>query len=172
MVFISTHIAAFLVDTGLNVSVGSTVLALIGLFNIFGTLAAGYLGGKYSKPKLLTAIYLARALAISLFLIFPITPITAYIFAAAMGLLWLSTVPLTNGAVATMFGVKNMSLLGGIVFFAHQVGSFLGGWLGGAVFDQLGSYDVAWGFAIGLSLIAALVNLPIKDAPVQARVAA
>lgn len=171
VVFISTHIAAFLVDTGLNVAVGSTVLALIGLFNIFGTLAAGYLGGRYSKPRLLAAIYLARAAVISFFLVLPITPTTAYIFAAVMGLLWLSTVPLTNGAVATMFGVKNMSLLGGIVFFAHQVGSFLGGWLGGAVFDQLGSYDVAWGFAIGLSLIAALVNLPIKDAPVQARVA-
>lgn len=172
VVFISTHFPAFLVDTGLNVSVGSTVLALIGLFNIFGTLAAGYLGGKYSKPKLLSAIYLARAAAISLFLVFPITPVTAYIFAAAMGFLWLSTVPLTNSAVVTMFGVKNMSMLGGVVFFAHQVGSFLGGWFGGAVFDQLGSYNVAWGFAIGLSLIAALVNLPIKDAPVQVRFAA
>ena len=166
VVFISTHIAGFLIDTGLNMAVGATVLALIGLFNVFGTLIAGYLGGKYSKPRLLTGIYLARAVTISIFLLFPTTPLTAYLFATAMGLLWLSTVPLTNGTVATMFGVRNMSLLGGILFSAHQIGSFLGGWLGGAVFDQLGSYEVAWGFAIGLSLLAALANWPIKEAPV------
>lgn len=172
VVFIATHIAAFLVDEGLNVMVGSNVLALIGLFNIFGSFAAGYLGGKISKPRLLTGIYLGRAAAIAVFLLLPVTPTTAYVFAAMMGLLWLSTVPLTNGVVATMFGVKNMSLLGGMVFLAHQIGSFLGGWLGGVVFDQLGCYDVAWGFAIGLSLIAALVNWPIKEAAVPVKAVA
>ena len=172
VVFISTHIPAFLIDAGLKATVGSNVLALIGLFNIFGSLAAGYLGGKYGKPQLLTGIYLGRAVAIGLFLVFPITEITALIFAASMGLLWLSTVPLTNGAVATMYGVKNMSLLGGIVFLAHQVGSFLGGWLGGVIFDQFGSYNVAWIFAIGLSLIAAIVNWPIKEVAVPSRVPA
>lgn len=167
VVFIATHIPAYLVDKGMSVFMGSTVLALIGLFNIFGSLAAGYLGGKFSKPKLLTGIYLGRAVAIALFVVLPVTPVTASIFAGTMGLLWLSTVPLTNAAVATMFDVKNMSLLGGMVFLAHQVGSFLGGWLGGVIFDQLGSYDVAWGFAIALSLMAAAVNWPIKEAAVQ-----
>ncbi len=172
VVFISTHIVAFLSDAGSSAAVGSTVLALIGLFNIFGTLAAGYLGGRYSKPRLLTGIYLGRAAAISVFLLLPVTPASASIFAASMGLLWLSTVPLTNGAIATMFGVRNLSLLGGVAFLAHQIGSFLGGWLGGVVFDRLGRYDVAWGLTIGLSLIAAIVNWPVKEAPVQARATA
>lgn len=167
VVFIATHIPAYLVDVGMSATMGSTVLALIGLFNIFGSLAAGYLGGKYGKPKLLTGIYLGRAVAIALFVLLPVTSVTAYVFAAAMGLLWLSTVPLTNAAVATMYGVKNMSLLGGMVFLAHQIGSFLGGWLGGVIFDKMGSYDLAWGFAIALSLMAAAVNWPIKEAPVQ-----
>lgn len=151
----------------MSATMGSTVLALIGLFNIFGSLGAGYLGGKYGKPKLLTGIYLGRAVAIALFVLLPVTSVTAYVFAAAMGLLWLSTVPLTNAAVATMYGVKNMSLLGGMVFLAHQIGSFLGGWIGGVIFDKMGSYDLAWGFAIALSLMAAAVNWPIKEAPVQ-----
>lgn len=169
VVFIATHIPAYLVDVGMSATMGSTVLALIGLFNIFGSLAAGYLGGKYGKPKLLTGIYLGRSVAIALFVLLPVTTVTAYAFAAAMGLLWLSTVPLTNAAVATMYGVKNMSLLGGMVFLAHQIGSFLGGWLGGVIFDKMGSYDLAWGFAIALSLMAAAVNWPIKEAPVQVR---
>lgn len=167
VVFIATHIPAYLVDVGMSATMGSTVLALIGLFNIFGSLGAGYLGGKYGKPKLLTGIYLGRAVAIALFVLLPVTSVTAYVFAAAMGLLWLSTVPLTNAAVATMYGVKNMSLLGGMVFLAHQIGSFLGGWIGGVIFDKMGSYDLAWGFAIALSLMAAAVNWPIKEAPVQ-----
>lgn len=172
VVFIATHMPAFLLDQGLDALTGATVLALIGLFNIFGTLGAGWLGGKYKKPHLLSFIYFARAITIAIFLLFPLTQFSAYTFAVAMGLLWLSTVPLTNGAVATMFGVKHMSLLGGIVFLSHQIGSFVGVWLGGYVFDKLGSYDVAWTFAIGLSLIAALVNLPIKDAPVESKVMA
>lgn len=167
VVFIATHIPAYLVDVGMSVSMGSTVLALIGLFNIFGSLAAGYLGGKFSKPKLLTGIYLGRAVAIALFVFLPATTLTASVFAAVMGFLWLSTVPLTNASVATMYGVKNMSLLGGLVFLAHQIGSFLGGWLGGVIFDHMGSYDLAWGFATALSVLAAAVNWPIKETPVQ-----
>lgn len=166
VVFIATHIPAYLVDRGLTVAVGSTVLALIGLFNIFGSLAAGWLGSRYPKPWLLAGIYLGRAAAITAFVLLPVTSASAYLFAVLMGLFWLSTVPLTNGTVAAMFGVKNMAMLGGMVFLFHQIGSFLGGWLGGVIYDRLGSYDMAWGMAIALSLIAALMNLPVKEAPV------
>ena len=168
VVFIATHMPAFLADKGLPAWVGSTVLALIGLFNIFGSLAAGWLGSRFPKPWLLCGIYAGRAVAIGLFIAWPVTPVTAFAFAAAMGVFWLSTVPLTNGVVASMFGVKNLAMLGGIVFFAHQVGSFLGGWLGGLIYDRTGSYDIAWGLAIALSLIATLLNLPIKEQPVAA----
>ena len=166
VVFIATHMPAFLADKGLPAWVGSTVLALIGLFNIFGSLAAGWLGSRFPKPWLLCGIYAGRAIVIVLFIAWPVTPVTAFIFAAAMGVFWLSTVPLTNGVVASMFGVKNLAMLGGIVFFAHQVGSFLGGWLGGLIYDRTGSYDIAWGIAIALSVIATLLNLPIKEQPV------
>lgn len=163
VVFIATHIPAFLVDRGMSVSVGATVLALLGLVNIVGALLFGYWGARYQKSRLLVWIYLARAAAISLFVLLPITPWSAYAFAAAMGLLWLSTVPLTNGLVADFFGVKHMSMLGAIAFFSHQVGSFLGGWLGGFIYDLTGSYNIAWAIAIGLSLIAAALNAPIRD---------
>lgn len=166
VVFIATHVPAFLADKGLPAWVGSTVLALIGLFNIFGSLAAGWLGSRFPKPWLLCGIYAGRAVAIGLFIAWPVTPVTAFVFAAAMGVFWLSTVPLTNGIVASMFGVKNLAMLGGLVFFAHQVGSFLGGWLGGLIYDRTGSYDIAWGIAIALSVIATLLNLPIKEQPV------
>jgi MFS family permease len=166
VVFIATHMPAFMADKGLPAWIGSTVLALIGLFNIFGSLAAGWLGSRFPKPWLLCGIYAGRAVAIGLFIAWPVTPVTAFIFAAAMGVFWLSTVPLTNGVVASMFGVKNLAMLGGIVFFAHQVGSFLGGWLGGLIYDRTGSYDIAWGIAIALSVIATLLNLPIKEQPV------
>lgn len=163
VVLIATHLPAFLADRGLPLSVASTVLALIGLVNIAGTLGAGYLGGRRSKPGLLAWIYLARGLVIAAFAFLPLSTGSAWLFGVAMGLLWLSTVPLTNGIVVTMFGVRNMSMLGGVVFLAHQVGSFLGGWLGGVIYDRLGSYDYAWGLAIALSLIAALLNLPVRD---------
>ena len=166
VVFIATHMPAFLADKGLAAWVGSTVLALIGLFNIFGSLAAGWLGSRFPKPWLLCGIYGGRAIAIALFLALPVSPVTAFLFAGAMGVFWLSTVPLTNGVVASMFGVKNLAMLGGVVFLAHQIGSFLGGWLGGLIFDRTGSYDLAWGIAIGLSVIATLLNLPIKERPV------
>ena len=168
VVFIATHMPAYLADTGQAAWVGSIVLALIGLFNIFGSLAAGWLGARLPKPWLLSGIYAGRALAIVVFLLAPISPATAFVFAAAMGLLWLSTVPLTNAVVASMFGVRNMAMLGGVAFLAHQVGSFLGGWLGGLIFDRTGSYDHARGISIGLSVLAALLNLPIRERPVVA----
>lgn len=171
VVFIATHVPAFLADKGLPVGVGSTVLALIGLFNIAGTYYAGLWGGKISKPKLLSALYLARAIVIAAFAFLPVSEWSCYAFGAAMGLLWLSTVPLTNGAVATLFGVRHMSMLGGVVFFAHQLGAFLGGWLGGVLYDRLGSYDGAWALAIGLSLMAALLNLPVREQAVAEAVA-
>ena len=166
VVFIATHMPAFLADKGMPAWVGSTVLALIGLFNIFGSLAAGWLGSRVPKPWLLSGIYAGRALAILLFIAMPVTPATAFLFAAAMGVFWLSTVPLTNGVVASLFGVRNLAMLGGLVFLAHQVGSFLGGWLGGLIYDRTGSYDIAWGIAIALSVVATLLNLPIKEQPV------
>ncbi|UCE32883.1 MAG: MFS transporter [Burkholderiales bacterium] len=166
VVFIGTHLPAFLSDRGLPASVASIVLALIGLVNVAGTLAAGYLGGRFAKPGLLAWIYLGRAAAIALFVYLPITAGSAYLFGILMGLFWLSTIPLTNGTIATMFGVRNMSMLGGLVFLAHQVGSFLGGWLGGYLSDALGSYDTAWALTIALSLIAAALNVPIREVPV------
>ena len=166
VVFIATHMPAFLADKGLPAWVGSKVLALIGLFNIFGSLAAGWPGARIPKPWPLCGIYAGRAISIGIFIALPVTPVTAFVFAAAMGLFWLSTVPLTNGVVASMFGVKNLAMLGGLVFFAHQIGSFLGGWLGGLIYDRTGSYDIAWSIAISLSVIATLLNLPIKEQPV------
>jgi MFS family permease len=165
VVFIAVHLPAFLADKGLSTGVGSTVLALIGLVNVAGTYYAGLWGGRYRKPMLLAWIYLGRAAAIALFVLLPVTTLSGYAFGITIGLFWLSTVPLTNGTVASLFGVKNMSMLAGVVFFAHQLGSFLGGWLGGYLYDRLGSYDAAWGLAIGLSLVAGLLNLPIREQP-------
>jgi len=166
VVFIGVHLPAYLVDQHLPATVGTTVLALIGLFNIFGTYTAGWLGGRMSKPRLLTGLYLLRAVVIVLFLWLPVTTTSAYLFGMAMGFLWLSTVPLTNGTVATLFGVRNLSMLGGIVFLFHQLGSFLGGWLGGVVYDRTGSYDLIWQVAILLSLLAAALNWPVRERPV------
>ena len=166
VVFIGIHLPAYLVDQHLPATVGTTVLALIGLFNIFGTYTAGWLGGRMSKPRLLTGLYLARGVVIVLFLWAPVTPFSAYLFGMAMGFLWLSTVPLTNGTVATMFGVRNLSMLGGIVFLFHQLGAFLGGWLGGVVYDQTGSYELIWQVSIVLSVMAAVLNWPVRERPV------
>lgn len=167
VVFIGVHLPSYLVDQHLPASVGTTVLALVGLFNIFGTYIAGWLGGKMSKPRLLTALYLLRGVVIVLFLWAPVTVTTAYLFGMAMGLLWLSTVPLTNGTVATLFGVRNLSMLGGIVFLFHQLGAFLGGWLGGVVYDRTGSYDLVWQISILLSLLAGALNWPVRERPVE-----
>jgi len=166
VVFVAVHLPAYLVDHHLPALTGTTVLALVGLFNIFGTYIAGWLGGRMSKPRLLSALYLLRGVVITLFLLAPLTQWSAYLFGIAMGLLWLSTVPLTNGTVATMFGVRNLSMLGGIVFLFHQLGSFLGGWLGGYLYDTTGSYDLVWQIAIGLSLMAAALNWPVREVPV------
>ncbi|WP_457787509.1 MFS transporter [Pseudomonas sp. PL-6] len=166
VVFVAVHLPAYLVDHHLPALTGTTVLALVGLFNIFGTYIAGWLGGRMSKPRLLSALYLMRGVVITLFLVAPLTQWSAYLFGMAMGLLWLSTVPLTNGTVATLFGVRNLSMLGGIVFLFHQLGSFLGGWLGGYLYDHTGSYDLVWQISILLSLLAAVLNWPVREVPV------
>lgn len=163
VVFIGIHIPAYLIDQHLPAQAGTTVLALVGLFNILGTWGAGWLGGRYSKPHLLALLYFLRAIAIALFFYLPLSEFSAYAFAVAMGLLWLSTVPLTNGTIATMYGVRHLSMLAGIVFLFHQVGSFLGGWLGGLAYDQTGSYALVWQLSIVLSVMAALLNLPIRE---------
>jgi len=166
LAFIGIHMPSYLRDKGLSPEIASYALALIGLFNIFGTYTAGVLGARLAKRKLLAAIYLSRAAAIALFLLVPLSPLSVYAFAAAMGFLWLSTVPLTSGIVAQIFGVAHLSMLGGFVFLSHQVGSFLGVWLGGYLYDRLGSYDLVWLLAIALGVMAALINLPVKESAI------
>ncbi len=163
VVFIGVHMPSYLKDKGLSPQVASYALALIGLFNVFGTYIAGSLGQKMPKKWILSFIYIARAVAISIFLIAPLTPWSVYIFASVMGLLWLSTVPPTNAMVAQIFGVAHLSMLGGFVFFSHQIGSFMGVWLGGYLYDKTGSYDIVWYIAIALGIFAALVNLPVRE---------
>ena len=169
--FITTHLPPYLVDKGLEAKWGGWVIALIGLFNIIGSIAAGVLGGKLPKRYLLSTIYFLRALAIAGFMLVPLSPASALTFGACMGVLWLSTVPLTSGLVALMFGVRYMATLFGFVFFSHQVGSFIGVYLGGYLYEQTGSYDVVWWLGVGLGIFAALVHLPIRERPV-ARLAA
>jgi MFS family permease len=169
VVFIGVHMPSYLRDKGLSPQVASYALALIGLFNVFGTYAAGVLGQKLPKKNILAFIYLARAVAISLFLLAPLTPTSVYVFSSAMGVLWLSTVPPTNATVAQIFGVAHLSMLGGFVFFSHQIGSFMGVWLGGYLYDKTGSYDIVWYIAIGLGVAAALINLPVKEAAIERR---
>jgi predicted MFS family arabinose efflux permease len=166
VVFIGVHMPSYLKDHGLSPQVASYSLALIGLFNVFGTYASGVLGQRLQKKHILAFIYLARALVISVFLLVPLTPLSVYVFSAVMGLLWLSTVPPTNAAVAQIFGVVHLSMLGGFVFFSHQIGSFLGVWLGGWLYDRTGSYDIVWYISIALGVLAALVNLPVKEAAI------
>ncbi len=166
VVFIGVHMPSYLKDQGLSPQVASYALALIGLFNVFGTYFAGVLGQKLAKRKILAAIYLGRAAAIAVFLWAPISPMSVYVFASVMGLMWLSTVPVTNAAVAQIFGVAHLSMLSGFIFFSHQIGSFLGVWLGGRLYDRTGSYDIVWYLAIALGVFAALVNLPVREAPI------
>ncbi|RZL41527.1 MAG: MFS transporter [Variovorax sp.] len=163
VVFIGVHMPSYLKDKGLSPEVASYALALIGLFNIFGTYAAGTLGQRLAKRKILATIYFGRAVAIAVFLAVPLTPASVYVFASVMGFLWLSTVPPTNALVAQIFGVAHLSMLSGFVFLSHQVGSFLGVWLGGFLYDRTGSYDIVWYIAIGLGVLAGLVNLPIRE---------
>ncbi|MBY0573220.1 MAG: MFS transporter [Undibacterium sp.] len=164
LVFIGVNMPAYLRDKGINdPSVAVIALALIGLFNIAGSYAAGKLGGMFPKPYLLSAIYLCRSAVIAVFLFAPLSSFSVYIFSAAMGFLWLSTVPLTNGVIAGIFGVKYLSMLSGFVFFSHQLGSFLGAWLGGYLYTKNGNYDAVWVIIVGLGIFAALVNLPINE---------
>ncbi|PIT77254.1 MFS transporter [Limnohabitans sp. JirII-29] len=163
VVFIGVHMPSYLKDKGLSPEVASMALALIGLFNVFGTYIAGSLGQRLAKRKILSFIYFSRAIAISLFLLAPLTPMSVYVFAAAMGLLWLSTVPPTNAVVAQIFGVAHLSMLSGFVFFSHQIGSFMGVWLGGYLYDKTGSYDIVWYISIALGVFAALINLPVRE---------
>jgi MFS family permease len=177
VVFIGVHMPSYLKDQGLSPQVASYALAIIGLFNVVGTYVAGSLGQRMAKRHILAFIYLARSVAITLFLIAPLTPASVYVFSAAMGLLWLSTVPPTNAVVAQIFGVAHLSMLGGFVFFSHQIGSFMGVWLGGLLYDRTGSYDIVWYISIALGIFAALVNLPVRETaiargPVRAGVAA
>ena len=166
VVFIGVHMPSYLKDKGLSPQVASYALALIGLFNVFGTYAAGALGQRLQKKNILSFIYFARAVVIAVFVLAPLSPASVYIFASVMGLLWLSTVPPTNAAVAQIFGIAHMSMLSGFVFFSHQIGSFMGVWLGGVLYDKTGSYDVVWYIAIALGVFAGLVNLPVKEAPI------
>ncbi|MCE9661479.1 MAG: MFS transporter [Burkholderiales bacterium] len=163
VVFIGVHMPSYLKDKGLTPGVATTALALIGLFNVFGTYIAGSLGGRMPKKYLLSGNYALRSVVIVAFLAAPLSPLSVYVFASAMGFLWLSTVPLTNGLVAEIFGVRYLSMLGGLVFLSHQIGSFLGAWLGGRLYDMTGSYDVVWWIAVGLGIFAALINLPIRE---------
>lgn len=163
--FITVHFPAYVKDVGLDPYIGAYAIALVGLFNIFGSLLSGLAGQRWSKKFGLSFIYFSRAVAITVLLLMPKTELTIYLFAAVMGLLWLSTVPLTTGIVAQVFGVRYMATLFGIVFFSHQLGSFLGVWWGGRIFDETGSYDGMWWAGIVLGLAAAIVHLPINEKP-------
>ncbi|MFZ6799766.1 MFS transporter [Undibacterium sp. Di24W] len=168
LVFIGMNMPAYLKDKGIiDPSVAVIALSLIGLFNIFGSYGAGKLGGLFPKRYLLSSIYLSRSIVIALFVLAPLSAYSVYIFAAAMGLLWLSTVPLTNGVIAGIFGLKYLSMLSGFVFFSHQLGSFIGAWLGGYMYTKNGNYDAVWVIVIGLGIFATLINLPINEAAIE-----
>ncbi len=163
--FISAHLPAYLTDQGLSDRTAAISLSLIGLFNIAGSLAAGWMGDRYPRRTLLAALYLARAIVMTAFMLTPLSSASALAFGAVMGLLWLSTVPLTSGLVAAMFGQRYLTTLFGIVFLSHQVGAFLGVWLGGRVYDSSGGYGPVWTIAVVLGVVAALIHLPISVLP-------
>jgi predicted MFS family arabinose efflux permease len=172
LAFITVHMPAYLVDRGLSAQVGGWTIAVIGLFNIVGSLYSGWLTSRQPKRLILAAIYFLRAVAILAFISFPVTPVTAIAFGASMGFLWLSTVPPTSALVQVMFGTRWLSMLVGFSFFSHQVGGFLGVLIGGIAFERTGSYDVVWWLSILLGVLSALINLPIVEKPAPARVAA
>ncbi len=169
VVFVGVHLPAYLADHGMPAHVAVTALALIGLFNIVGTWTTGWLGGRVPKRYILSAIYFGRAAVFLAFFLMPLSPASVYAFAVALGLLWLSTVPPTNGIVAGVFGVRYLAMLSGVTFFSHQIGSFLGAWLGGRLYDTTGSYDVVWWIAVALGIVAGLVNLPIDEREIDRR---
>jgi len=166
LLFITVHLPAYLVDRGLSVDAGAWTIGVIGLFNIIGSITAGWLGDRMPKRYLLSVIYLLRSLAVVVFITLPVTSVSAVVFGASMGLLWLSTVPPTSGLVALMFGTRWMATLFGFAFFSHQVGGFLGVWLGGVLFERTGSYDVIWWLSVALGIVSAIINLPIVEKPV------
>lgn len=169
VMFIATHLPAYLEDAGLSGRVAAVALALIGLFNIVGSFIFGMLGDRIRKPQLLSSLYAARVVVIAAFLLLPLSPASALIFSAAMGFLWLGTIPLTSGLVAQIFGPRYMTTLFGIVFLNHQIGSFAGAWMGGRIFDTTGSYDTVWLLAVGLGVMATVLHMPISDRRVNAR---
>ena len=163
VVFVGVHLPAYLADHGLAPHVAVTALALIGLFNIVGTYTTGWLGSRMPKRHILSFIYFGRAVVIALFVFLPLSPLSVYAFAVALGLLWLSTVPPTNGIVAQVFGVRYLAMLSGFTFLSHQIGSFLGAWLGGRLYDATGSYDIVWYISIALGIAAGIINLPVDE---------
>lgn len=167
LAFITLHLPPYLTDRGFPLGVATAALALVGLFNIFGSYAAGELGQRYSKKYLLSGLYFLRSLGIALFLLFPQSELTVYMLAAVLGFLWLATGPLTSSLIAQMFGTTYLSTLSGLAFFSHQIGGALGAWLGGRLYDQTGSYDVIWTVAVALGFFAALANLPIDERAVE-----
>ena len=170
--FITAHLPAYLLDLGLSAEIGGWTIATIGLFNIVGALSSGWLGGKMPRRYLLAIIYFTRSAAIFGFIMLPVTPASTLIFAAVMGLMWLSTVPPTSGLILVMFGNRWLAMLTGIAFFSHQVGSFLGVWLGGLVFERTGAYDLIWWLSILFGLMSALINLPIVEKAAPQRLGA
>jgi predicted MFS family arabinose efflux permease len=172
VVFVGVHLPAYLADRGMAPHVAVTALALIGLFNIVGTYATGWLGSRMPKRYILSFIYFGRAVVIALFVFLPLSALSVYAFAIALGLLWLSTVPPTNGIVAQVFGVRYLAMLAGFTFFSHQIGSFLGAWLGGRLYDSTGSYDLVWYLSIALGVLAGLINLPIDERSIARPIAA
>ena len=167
VVFIGVHMPSYLRDHGMAPGVATTALALIGLFNVFGTYTAGWLGQRVPKRYILSGIYALRSVVIVAFLLVPLSPMSVYLFSSTIGLLWLSTVPPTNAVVAQIFGVQYLSMLGGFIFFSHQVGSFLGVWLGGRLYDATGNYDLVWWIAVALGVFAALINLPVRETAIH-----
>ena len=172
VVFVGVHLPAYLADKGMAPHVAVTALALIGLFNIVGTWTTGWLGSRMPNRYILSFIYFSRAVVFALFFLLPVSALSVYAFAVALGLLWLSTVPPTNGIVAQVFGVRYLAMLSGVTFFSHQVGSFLGAWLGGKLFDTMGSYDIVWWLSIALGIAAGLINLPIDEREIRRPAAA
>jgi len=166
---LTMHLPSFVIDSGLKPEHGMTALALIGLFNVIGTFSAGWLGGRFSKKYLLSGIYFLRALIMLPLVLWPLSLVRPYGFAALMGLIWLGTVPLTNGLVGQIFGLRYMAMLTGVVFLGHQIGSFFGVWLAGYLYDTTGSYTGALMVSIGLGVFAAIVNLPVNEKPLAER---
>jgi predicted MFS family arabinose efflux permease len=167
LAFITVHLPAYLLDRGLSADVGAWTVGVIGLFNIVGSLSSGWLGDRVPKRFILASIYFARALAVIAFITLPASAAGAIVFGAVTGLLWLSTVPPTSGLVVVMFGTRWLAMLFGFAFFSHQVGGFLGVWLGGLLFESTGSYDVVWWLSVFFGVASAVINLPIVEKPVQ-----